>query len=96
MPFGKIVAFSDGKSGWLASPQGNMPLAGPQLKQIKGEIFHAYLNLLLSDHDPDRTVALAAGDTLSVTSKDGESAQTPDRRRRELWHRVCPLLWAAL
>ena len=49
LPFGKVVAYSDGKTGWLHSPQGNMPLGGPQLKQVQGEIFRNYIGLLQSD-----------------------------------------------
>ena len=73
LPFGKIVAYSDGKVGWLRSPQGMMPMAGPQLKQMQSEIFRAYLNLLLSDRDPARTVSLNAENTLVISAQDGET-----------------------
>jgi zinc protease len=75
LPFGKVIAFSDGKTGWLRSPQGTMPLAGPQLKQVQGEVFRGYFNLLLSDRDPDRTVSLSAENTLKITDKDGDEVE---------------------
>jgi zinc protease len=75
LPFGKVVAFSDGKTGWLHSPQGAIPLGGPQLKQVQGEILRNYVGLLRSDRDPDRTVSLSAPDTLTVSNKDGESVE---------------------
>lgn len=75
LPFGKVVAYSDGKTGWLYSPQGAMPLGGPQLKQVQGEIFRNYVGLLQSDRHPDRTVTSSAPDTLTITNQDGESVE---------------------
>lgn len=72
LPFGKVVAYSDAKSGWLKSPQGLMPLAGPQLKQVQGEIFRAYIALLLSDRDKARTVSLSSDNTLHISGAEGE------------------------
>ena len=75
LPFGKIVAYGDGKTGWLHSPQGNMPLAGPQLKQIQGEIFRGYIGLLLSDRDAARTVSQSGENMLTISDKDGNSVE---------------------
>ncbi len=73
LPFGKVVAYSDGKTGWLQPPKGPLtPLAGPQLKQIQGEIFRNYVGLLQSDSNPDRTVTLSGPDTLTISDKEGE------------------------
>src|SRR6185503_7963585 len=38
LPFGKIIVYSDGKSGWMSTPQGVMALPGPQLGQVRGEL----------------------------------------------------------
>jgi zinc protease len=73
LPFGKVVAFSDGKSGWLHSPQGNMPLAGPQLKQVQGEIFRSFIGLLLSDRVPGRIVNMTAPNTLQISDGGGNT-----------------------
>ena len=73
LPFGKIIAYSDSKTGWIHSPQGNIPLNGAQLKQVQGEIFRAYINLLLSDRDADRTVSLSGENTLHISDKTGDA-----------------------
>jgi zinc protease len=75
LPFGKVAAYSDGKSGWLHTPQGNIPIGVPQLKQMQGEIFRNYVTLLQSDRDPDRTVALSGPDTLTISGPGGESVE---------------------
>jgi zinc protease len=75
LPFGKVVAYSDGKSGWLHSPQGMMPLGGPQLKQVQSEIFRNYIGLLQSDRSPDRSISLSGPDTLTISNKEGESVE---------------------
>jgi zinc protease len=79
LPFGKVVAYSDGKSGWLRTPQGATTLAGPHLKQVQGEIFRNYISLLQSDRHPDRSIALSgalsAPNTLTISNQDGESVE---------------------
>jgi len=75
LPFGKIVAYSDSKIGWMHSQQGPLPLTGAQLRQVQGEIFRNYIGLLLSDSNADRTVSLAGENTLLVSAKDGQSVE---------------------
>lgn len=75
LPFGKVVAYSDGKSGWLKTPQGPMPLAGPQLKQVQGEIFRNYIGVLQSDRHPDRTVSSSSPDTLMISDNEGDAVE---------------------
>ncbi len=80
LPFGKIEVYSDGKGGWMKAPQGQMPIPGPQLQQVKGEIFRLTERLLLSDRDPDRTVNFVRKDkvgdreaeVIEIASRDGE------------------------
>ena len=50
-----------------------MPISGPQLKQVQGEIFRGYVGLLLSDQDARRTVSLGAENTLHIASKEGDA-----------------------
>ena len=71
LPFGKIMAYSDGKTGWIHSPQGTVPLGGPQLKQVQGEIFRGYISLILSDRDEGRTVSLSGENALQISDRDG-------------------------
>jgi zinc protease len=73
LPFGKIIAYGDSKTGWLHSPQGIMPLAGPQLKQIQSEIFRGYISLLMSDRDSNRTVSQTGPNSITISNQDGDS-----------------------
>jgi len=75
LPFGKVVVYSDGKSGWMSTPQGVRPLPGAQLKQVREELFRSYFRLLLSDRDPDRTVASPEDGVVEITDKDGNSVK---------------------
>lgn len=56
VPAGRISAYSDGKEGWISTPQGSGALMGAQLKQVQGDLFRLYFRLLLSDRIPGRTV----------------------------------------
>ena len=59
LPIGTIIAYSDGKTGWLSMPQGVIPMPAPVLKQAQGEIFREWVTLILSDRDATRTVSAA-------------------------------------
>ncbi len=72
-PFGKLTSFTNGKSGWIKSVQGDRALVGPMLKQAQGEIFRSYFHLLASDRDPDRTVNYAGSGALDISDKSGNS-----------------------
>jgi zinc protease len=37
LPFGRVTVFSDGASGWLATPQGVQPMPEVVIEQVKGE-----------------------------------------------------------
>jgi zinc protease len=75
LPFGRIVLYSDGKSGWMSTPQGVRPLPGAQLKQIREELFRNYFRLLLSDRDADRTVSSPEDGVVEISDKDGNSVK---------------------
>lgn len=72
---GSIHAFWDGQTGWLATPQGTIPLPPPVQQQIQGEVFRRYNVLLLSDRDPERTVNAVGENAVEITNKSGESVQ---------------------
>ena len=74
-PFGKLASFTNGKSGWVKSPQGEGALVGPMLKQAQGEIFRNYFQLLLSDRDTGRTVNAAGGDSVEISDKSGNAVR---------------------
>jgi zinc protease len=74
VPAGKIAAYTDGKGGWIATPQGSGPLAGAQLKQVQGDLFRLYFRLLLSDRLPGRTVSAVNDQTAEISDADGQVA----------------------
>ncbi len=79
LPFGKIAVYTDSKTGWMQTPQGQQPLPAPQLEQVRGELFRLTETLLLSDRDPNRTVNFLRqekvgereADVVEITSQDG-------------------------
>ncbi len=75
LPFGKVIVYSDGKSGWMSTPQGERPLPEPQLKQVREELFRNYFQLLLSDRDSGRTVSSPAEGELEIAEHDGSSVK---------------------
>jgi hypothetical protein len=75
LPFGKIDIYYDGKTGWFASPQGVMDVPPPVAKQVQGGIFRALPTLMLSDRNPERTVAAAGDSAVEISDKSGNSAK---------------------
>jgi len=75
LPFGKMTVYSNGQTGWAASPRGVQDLPPPMLKELRGELFRELFTLALSDRDPNRTVSLAGPDTLAISDKDGDSVE---------------------
>lgn len=73
VPSGKISAYTDGKTGWIATPQGSGPLGGAQLKQVQSDLFRVYFRLLLSDRVPGRNVVAVDDNTVEITGEDGET-----------------------
>ena len=75
LPIGKVIVYSDGKSGWMSTPQGERPMPEAQLKQVREELFRNYFRLLLSDRDPDRIVNSPAEGVLEISDRDGVSVK---------------------
>ncbi len=72
-PFGNVVVFFNGTSGWIVTPQGGGDLPPAQRAQIAGEMFRMYVSLLLSDRDPKRKVNLAGPGVLEISDASGNS-----------------------
>jgi hypothetical protein len=70
LPMGTMVAYSDGKSGWLAlpPPQGLTPMPAPVLKQAQGEIFREWIPLILSDMDASRIVSAVDANAIEISA----------------------------
>jgi zinc protease len=75
LPAGKIAAFCDGRTGWISTPQGWGPLAGPQLKQVQSDLFRLYFRLLLSDRVEGRTVNALDDNTIEIADATGQTAR---------------------
>ncbi len=69
LPFGKMVSFSDGKTGWVSSPQGVAPIPEPERKQIAFEIFRMWPVLMAGGHE----IKDEASGTISISDKAGNS-----------------------
>jgi zinc protease len=75
LPTGTIIAYSDGKAGWIAARQGWGALAGIQLKQLQGDLFRSYFRLLISDQVEGRTVNMVDQDLVEITDTNGQLAR---------------------
>ena len=75
LPIGTIVAYSDGKTGWLSDPRGVTPMAPPVIKQAQGEILRQWFTLMLSDRDSSRTVSAAGPKSVQISTADGQSVR---------------------
>lgn len=73
LPFGKVIVYSDGKTGWASTPQGTGPLPPAEGKQIDFEIFRMWFPLLTSDRDPNRTITDEGNGAIRIADKSGDS-----------------------
>jgi zinc protease len=69
VPLGKIVAFTDGKTGWMATPQGVQNMNGEILKQAQGELFRQLGSIVLS---PDANAV--SENAAQISGPDGQVA----------------------
>jgi zinc protease len=74
LPFGKVITWSDGSTGWMSTPQGVGPIPAQEQAQIGFEMFRKWFPLALSGRDPDRTVAEKGGG-LVIGDKNGNSVE---------------------
>jgi zinc protease len=73
LPFGKVIVYSDGKTGWVSSPQGVVPIPDAERKQVGLEIFRMWFPLLTSARDPNRTITDEANGAIRISDKSGNS-----------------------
>jgi zinc protease len=72
LPQGRITAYYDPSVSWIATPQGDGPLSGAQMKQVEGDLFRVYWRFLLSDRIADRTVNAVDDHTVEIGGRAGE------------------------
>jgi hypothetical protein len=75
LPFGKIIVFWDGKTGWISTPKGTSEIPEPVARQVRSESFRNFFKLFLADRDPSRKVNAVDENTIEVTSDSGESVR---------------------
>ena len=74
LPAGRVTAYTDGKVGWISTPQGWGPLTGVQRSQVFGDLFRVYYRLLLSDRIEGRAVNAIDGNSVQITDPTGQVA----------------------
>ena len=74
-PFGTIVLYADGQTGWTSGPQGAGPLPPPQLKAARDKLLRLYFPMLLSDRLPGRTVTWIGPGELEISDGQGSVAR---------------------
>ena len=77
LPFGKVIAAFDGKSGFLVAPgaPGPQPMPAPVLKQVGDELFAMLVTLLQSDKVAGRTVNAIGENRIEITDSGGKAAK---------------------
>jgi zinc protease len=75
LPFGKVATYTDGKTGWMVTPQGTMPMNDSVLKQAQGEIFRSLFKLMTADRDPSLKVNGVSEDTVEISAANGPSVR---------------------
>jgi zinc protease len=73
LPFGKVMTYSDGKTGWVSSPQGVATIPDAERKQVSFEIFRMWFPLLASSRDPDREIKDEGNGVVRIADKAGNS-----------------------
>ncbi len=75
LPFGVISIYADGKTGWMASPQGSGPLPPEQMTPVRDKLLRLYFAMLLSDRLPGRTVSLTGDGALDIADEQGDTVR---------------------
>ncbi len=73
MPFGVVTVYSDGTSGWIIGPQGQMAMPPQVIDQVKMEIFRNFFSIMLSDRDAGRTVVSTGGMKMEISDRGGHA-----------------------
>jgi hypothetical protein len=71
LPFGKVASYTDGKSGWMVTPQGSGPMNDAILKQAQGEMFRNIAHLIVADRDSSLQVNAVGDDTVEISGPPG-------------------------
>lgn len=77
LPFGKVIAGFDGKSGFLVAPgaPGPQPMPPPVLKQVRDELFAMLVVLMQSDKIEGRTINAVGDNLVEISDASGNSGR---------------------
>jgi zinc protease len=75
LPAGRVAAYTDGRMGWIATPQGWGSLVGTQLKQVQSDLFRSWFRLMLSDLVEGRTVNAVDGTSVQIADPVGQQCK---------------------
>jgi hypothetical protein len=75
LPAGRVAAYTDGRLGWIATPQGWGGLTGTQLKQVQSDLFRSWIRLMLSDLVEGRTVNAIDGSSVQISDPVGQGCK---------------------
>jgi zinc protease len=87
-PAGGVSAYTDGKVGWISTPQGWGALTGAQRSQVLGDLFRIYYRLLLSDRLEGRTVNAIDASSVQIGDTTGQVTSVEFDPRTHLPKRV--------
>ena len=85
---GRVAVYTDGKVGWISTPQGWNALAGVQRSQVFGDLFRVYYRLLLSDRIEGRVVNAVDESSVQIADTTGQVASVEFDPRTHLPKRV--------
>jgi len=75
LPAGRVAAYTDGRLGWISTPQGWGGLVGTQLKQVQGDLFRTWFRLMLSDLVEGRTVNAVDDSSVQISDTVGQECK---------------------
>jgi hypothetical protein len=70
-PFGKMILYFDGTSGWMVTPQGSGPLPDPIRSQVEQSLFRLNVPLFLSDRVQNRQVSYVEPGLVEISGPQG-------------------------
>ena len=68
-PYGTVVMYFNGSSGWEITPDGSADLQGSELEFAKREVFGFYLNLWSADRNPGYEIISPSTNVIRITYK---------------------------
>jgi zinc protease len=75
VPDGRVIAFTDGTSGWQTTPEGIAPMSAEVLKQAQDELSRRLVHLMLADQDASLTLQAGEKNSARIARLSGEAVR---------------------